>query len=315
MIRARILAARHRERVWARWGLAVLFLALAESVQLPLRAVPASGMSETFLPALLGAAVLCGLAPALVMLALSILIFWLAWPTPAAPGAGALLATVLEALNSAFAIVITSVLVTRLRASRQLVRQQETLFRELQHRVANSLQFIAGTLDIARRHIRTAEDADLVLAQASTRVSLTGQLHRRLNDASHYAAGLTALLREILADLFLGMEVEVRIVADGVAVAPSQMTPIVLLVTEAATNALKYAFRDRQGNVFDVSVTRQGRDIRLAIADNGPGLPGGEISGRGLGMQIMRGLASQLGGALVVSGERGMRIEVVFPVA
>jgi two-component sensor histidine kinase len=92
------------------------------------------------------------------------------------------------------------------------------------------------------------------------------------------------------------------------------MTPIVLLVTEAATNSAKHVFRQGRGSRFDVSMNdvEPGRLI-LLIRDDGPGIAQAEApAASSLGLRIMRGLATQLGGCLVIENLEGTVVSVTF---
>jgi two-component sensor histidine kinase len=99
-----------------------------------------------------------------------------------------------------------------------------------------------------------------------------------------------------------------------VQLALSQMTPVVLLVTEAATNSAKHVFRQGQGSKFEVELKPVGaRMLRLSMRDDGPGMPEREAPASSLGLRIMRGLAAQLGGALHFENDSGAKVWLAFP--
>jgi two-component sensor histidine kinase len=319
MVWERLLRAAYRQSALSRWALALLFLAIATAVRFALRPILVGEPFITFVPAIIGAAVLCGPAQAATILIASAVIAWIAfmpslwtgaWPPAEKPFAAALYLSV-----SMFVIVLVTALLDAVRANHRLVRQQETLFRELQHRVANSLQFIASMLVLARQQAAQGEDAVAVLDDAAARIDATGKLHRRMHDTTQYQLGLEPLLRDILADLFADVSVTIHIDTGGVKLPLSQMTPVVLLVTEAATNALKHVFRRGLGRRFSVTLAPAGEMLDLSIRDDGPGL-GAEAAAAtrhsGLGMQIMDSLAQQLGGPLELAEQGGLVVQVRF---
>jgi two-component sensor histidine kinase len=55
--------------------------------------------------------------------------------------------------------------------------------------------------------------------------------------------------------------------------------------------------------------------IRLTITDNGRGFLPTPVGEKGLGFSIMENLATQLGGDIHFSGDKGMRTRIVFPSA
>ena len=224
----RLLRGAYRQSPASRWALAFLFLAIAIASRFALQPILAAEPFLTFFPAIIGAAVLCGSQPSLAIMAVSAAVAWAAFMPPlwswAWPPAEKPLAVAIYLVNATFSIVLVSALLDAVRANHRLVRQQETLFRELQHRVANSLQFIASMLTLARQQAAQGQDAASVLDDAAARISATGQLHRRMHNAAHYQRGLDALLHEILTDLFRDVAVEVTIDVDRVALPLAQMT-------------------------------------------------------------------------------------------
>jgi two-component sensor histidine kinase len=89
--------------------------------------------------------------------------------------------------------------------------------------------------------------------------------------------------------------------------------PIGLLVTEAVTNALKYAFVGREGGSVEIELAALGDDrVALTVRDDGVGLmPGRRTSG--LGITLMEGFARQLEGSLHLESKNGTTVRVVFP--
>ena len=91
-----------------------------------------------------------------------------------------------------------------------------------------------------------------------------------------------------------------------------QAVPLALVVTEAVSNALKYAFPGgRQGRIA-VHLTEDGGFVRLEIQDDGVGIPAGKSETEtgtrdGIGLQLIRGFSRQLGATLDVQEGNGTR--------
>jgi two-component sensor histidine kinase len=95
----------------------------------------------------------------------------------------------------------------------------------------------------------------------------------------------------------------------------SQAMPVGLIVNEAITNAIKYAFPpSRQGLIAVSMKQRSPGQCLLSIIDNGIGLVEDfDINkNNSLGMSLIRGLTKNLGGDLHISSSPGTRIEIVF---
>ena len=87
-------------------------------------------------------------------------------------------------------------------------------------------------------------------------------------------------------------------------------------MTEAVTNATKYAFPDKRGGMIDVRLAVNGDRVRLSIRDNGVGeqSAGDPALSGGLGRSLMEGLAGQLGGTLTVRHDNGTEVLIEFTV-
>jgi two-component sensor histidine kinase len=101
-----------------------------------------------------------------------------------------------------------------------------------------------------------------------------------------------------------------------------------LVLNEAVTNALKFAFPEDRAGTVRVGFAREGDEFMLAVADDGIGLPAeGELQGAppappprgsGLGTRLLRALAAQLRGTFSRQpGEcgRGTVASLRFPAA
>ena len=94
-----------------------------------------------------------------------------------------------------------------------------------------------------------------------------------------------------------------------------QAISLALLLTEAVSNAMRHGFPDgRQGHIR-VSLHVEDDIAHLVVEDDGVGLgeTPEEQDGDGLGMRLIEGFASHLGGVAEISGEGGTRIAVQFP--
>jgi len=218
------------------------------------------------------------------------------------------------------AFVLLSFLLTGLmeafaQAVLQLERSAELnadLFRELQHRVSNNFQIVAAMLQRARRGVEDADALD-ALDDAISRVHSLAHLHRRLYDPKTYGGGIEPILREVLAQTLQDLEVELRLHIEGRGLSVGKMTAITLLVNEAAINAGKHVFRPRRGRTFSVFLRSDGSKASLIVCDDGPGFAKIENDDRSrYGLSVMRGLATQLGGALEAFNDPGATLRVVF---
>jgi two-component system, sensor histidine kinase PdtaS len=88
-----------------------------------------------------------------------------------------------------------------------------------------------------------------------------------------------------------------------------------LIINEAITNAIKYAFIETAQAKISISLIYiSGSQIQLNIADNGRGLPLNFENriGDSMGMELLRGLTEDLGGNFTIEAKEGTCVKVVF---
>jgi two-component system, sensor histidine kinase PdtaS len=198
------------------------------------------------------------------------------------------------------------------------ITHQEVLLREMQHRVANSLQIVAGILSLKARTVKS-DDARSHLLDACDRVMAVAAVQRQLLDSKQasmiriddYLSELSQRLAQSLTD-----NVSLSLVVDGIAVMESnKAVAIGLIATELIINALKHAFpRNRPGKIF-ITYKTNGSDWSLSVSDNGVGLTNGFTDARhsGYGTRIIDALTQQLDARVEVkSGSKGARVGDAF---
>lgn len=211
------------------------------------------------------------------------------------------------------------------RTLREAEIKQELLIKEIHHRVKNNLQIIASLLNLQANRIRQPE-ARAEFASARDRVRALATLHRYLySEGDLQTLNMRSFLQELCTQLFQaigekqGRRIQLHIEAPEIAMATDQAVPLSLIVTEAVSNAIKYAFPAGRSGHVRVSLSELGDGIgRLVIQDDGVGIPAGRAETEtgirdGLGIQLIRGFARQLGAQLEVLEGAGTCYTLTFP--
>ena len=88
-----------------------------------------------------------------------------------------------------------------------------------------------------------------------------------------------------------------------------------IVVTELVTNAFKYAYPGRNGEVRVHLAHLPGRRVELVVEDDGVGRPGdGSAKGTGLGTRIVRAMASTMGADIAyLARQPGTSARLNFP--
>jgi two-component sensor histidine kinase len=200
----------------------------------------------------------------------------------------------------------------------RLAESRDLLYRELQHRVSNNIQIISGLLLLQSQAVED-KAAKRALAEASARIGLIARIQRQLHAQTGEAAPFNRFARELLTDAIAASgstAVALHIEGGEEPLHEDQATPVSLVLLECVNNALEHAFSaDRPGSVR-VSMTREGGRHVITVADNGRGLPEGFdlLTGRSLGLKIVRTMASQIGGDFsMVAQAHGVACRLLFP--
>jgi chemotaxis protein methyltransferase CheR len=188
------------------------------------------------------------------------------------------------------------------RETAALLQQKEILLREVQHRVANSLQIIASILLLKARSAGS-DDTRLDLQDAHRRILSVAAVQQHLSISPpggriELAPHLSRLCKILGASLAGDDDpVTIEVLADGGTISPAEIVSIGLIVAELVINALKHAFvADMAAARIVVAFEASETGWWLAVSDNGVGMPdGGAGKGTpGLGMGIVEALARQL---------------------
>jgi two-component sensor histidine kinase len=208
---------------------------------------------------------------------------------------------------------------------RAALETRDLVMQEIHHRVKNNLQIVASLLNLQAGRIRQPE-ARAEFLSARNRVRALATLHRHLyTQGDLHRINMRSFLTELCGQLFEAMgetegdRIRLSIEATELEMASDQAVPLALIVTETVSNALKYAFpRPRRGHVRVVLATEDAGTARLTVEDDGVGLPAGQSetdtgTRDGLGIQLIRGFARQIGATLEVTENQGTCYSLRIP--
>ncbi len=203
--------------------------------------------------------------------------------------------------------------------SGELLEQQKTLLREMQHRIANSLQIIASILLLKAGSV-ASEETKNELRAAHQRVMSVAAVQSHLHEVEGIEQiDIAAYLTKLGAGLASSMispkqDIDIAVVAEAGTLPTSSAVSLGLIVTELIINAIKYAFpSDRKGARVRVTFEKSGLDWKLTVADNGHGKRQAESAkpSGGLGTALISALAKQLEAQISESSTaQGLTVEV-----
>jgi two-component sensor histidine kinase len=178
----------------------------------------------------------------------------------------------------------------------------EVLVAEVNHRVANSLSMVAALVQM-QSNAMTDMVAKAALRETRARIDAIASVHQRL-----YTSGdaRVVALDEYLTSLLKSVETSMRNEGHGasldykiesLSLKTDSAVHLGIIITEWVTNAFKYAYPDRAGEVR-VRLKRLTEDQgELLVEDDGIGRKeDSPIHGSGLGTRIVSAMSRTIGG-------------------
>ncbi|HET6994470.1 MAG TPA: histidine kinase dimerization/phosphoacceptor domain -containing protein [Chitinophagaceae bacterium] len=200
-----------------------------------------------------------------------------------------------------------------------LLKEKDWLVKEIHHRVKNNLQMIISLLN-AQSEFLNHPSAVHAIQESRERMQAIAIIHQKLYQVDNnskiamrsYINELVESIRNSIAD---SERFNFKVQVADIDLDISQTVPLGLIMNEAITNAIKYAYRPNQKGDINISLQRTGREqFQLRIADHGKGLPAGIDTdhSNSLGLQLIRLFSEQLEGDLFFRNNRGLEIILNF---
>lgn len=202
---------------------------------------------------------------------------------------------------------------------RHLLDEKEWLLKEIHHRVKNNLQTVISLLNSQSAYL----DNDMALSaikNSQHRIHSMSLIHQKLYNSENISTinmpNYIKELAEYLKESFnLGQRIRFEIKAEPLELDVAQAVPLGLILNEAITNSIKYAFPNYSIGMIYVSVEKTtGNYYLLTIADNGIGFDAAISSKRknSFGMSLIKGLSDDLDAKLLIENQNGTTIKIEF---
>jgi two-component sensor histidine kinase len=200
-----------------------------------------------------------------------------------------------------------------------LLSDKDLLLKEVHHRVKNNLHIVMSLLESQSAYLDNNAVNEAIM-NSQNRVQAIALIHQKLYNSQtithigmqDYIPELTDCLNNSIntAD----QHIVIRYDIEPILLDVSQAIPVGIILNEAVTNALKYAFPKRAKGEVAIFMSRKNNNAFLQIMDNGIGLPANfnfqEV--KSLGMNLIRGLTQQLKGSATIINNGGVQISISF---
>jgi two-component sensor histidine kinase len=192
----------------------------------------------------------------------------------------------------------------------------EVLINELNHRVKNNLQIAISLLEGQAAYAEQPEIAEAINDGCNRLYVMSLAFHSIYDKELHSTIDLRSYLGNLihyLRDEFDGRsEIILESEIDPCSMEIEQAVPLGLIISEAVSNAYKFAFKDREKGCISISLKNSGSAIILKVSDDGIGFPEpvGTEQEQAFGLNLIKGLGRQLSAIVTIENSKGVTVSL-----
>ncbi|WP_426667443.1 tetratricopeptide repeat-containing sensor histidine kinase [Mucilaginibacter sp. McL0603] len=198
-----------------------------------------------------------------------------------------------------------------------LLIEKDWLLKEVNHRVKNNLHMVISLLE--SQAIYLENDALEAMQSSKHRIFSMSLIHQKLYQSDDVKTiDMSVCLPELvsyLRDSFdTGKHIHFNLEVDPIQLSVSQAIPLALVLNEAITNSVKYAFPGNRLGEISIKMRQTGENIELIIGDNGIGMVNATEDPDSLGLKLMKGLIEEINGQIQFENHKGTKITISFKI-
>jgi len=210
----------------------------------------------------------------------------------------------------------------------QAEQDNETLLREVHHRVKNNLQVICSLLRLQSYRF-TDPEIMAGFEDMQNRIQAMASLHERLYRSSsprtisvkEYIGGLVSAIEQLYHEPIQHQKLQVELDISVAELSADMSISCGLIIHELVTNALKHAFPAESilglplPHQIQIQMQEVSSTIVITVCDNGVGLPENSefATSSSIGLQLVFDLVDQLRGSISLSRNHGTRFQIRIP--
>ncbi len=202
----------------------------------------------------------------------------------------------------------------------RLVSEKEWLVKEIHHRVKNNYQMVMGLLGTQSGYLKH-EEALMAIKESKQRIQAMSIIHQKLYQSNNLSA---IHMRDYVPELveFLKFsydhnpKIKFSLQIEQIILDHTFAIPLGLILNEAITNSLKYAFIETGEGTITISLRETSKgQLKLVIGDNGIGIPERYTTNapQSMGLNLIKGLCEDIGGHCKLENKGGTRLSIIFP--
>ena len=213
----------------------------------------------------------------------------------------------------------TKVILQKNEQLQHFLDEKEWLVKEIHHRVKNNFHIVASLLEIQSSYLKNQE-ALSAIKESQHRIHSMSIIHQKLYQSGtlstiHMPEYIYELVEYLRESYSIRENVAFSLQIENIELNHASAITLGLILNEAITNSIKYAFTKTVDSKISISLTHiSDSQILLSIVDNGRGLPTDFDSkiGASMGMELLQGLTDDLGGSFSIETKNGTQIKIIF---
>jgi two-component sensor histidine kinase len=201
----------------------------------------------------------------------------------------------------------------------ELIIAKEWLLKEVHHRVKNNLHTVICLLESQAAYLEN--DALKAIENSKHRIYAMSLIHQKLYQSDDIKtvdmfAFLPEFIRYMNDSFETGSQIRFQLDIEPLKLGVSYAVPLSLIINEAVTNSIKYAFPDDREGVIAITLHKSGDQVALTIGDNGIGIDLDQLntSSASLGMKLLIGLSADIKADIRIENKNGTIITLAFKI-
>ena len=196
----------------------------------------------------------------------------------------------------------------------KLLKEKESLLKEVYHRVKNNFHMITSILWIKYNNTKNNNEKNSLL-ELMNRIKSMSLIHQYLLDLDNFSEiksdqYILRIINEIKKS-YSEDKIEVQQTLDSFALSPNQALALGVIINELLTNSVKYYALQNPCKI-NISCKKEENTIRISVQDNGEGFDINTDS-NGLGLKLIQQFSQQLYATKSeFSFNNGIKYELVF---
>ncbi len=200
-----------------------------------------------------------------------------------------------------------------------VVEEKDWLVKEIHHRVKNNFHTVMGLLGTQSGYLKN-EEAISAISESKQRIQVMSLIHQKLYQSDNLSAvNMPDYIQELVEYFKDGLmnrkQILFKLDIDALMLDFSYAIPLGLILNEAVTNSIKYAFSKIREGIITIDLHQiSNKQIELVITDNGQGLPFDfqPYKRDSMGMNLMQGLSEDIGGEFSICSNVGTKVYILF---